>query len=81
MRKHTARMRRSTTSAMTRLMTFTSCTEAMTRKAITKATILLMFFLVVSVFVLPTFSTPRILVFSKMAKTMVKISRKGRMTS
>lgn len=78
-RKETARMRSKTILAMTSLTMATNLVEAMTRKAIVNAAMELRFFLVYS---LPSiFSMPRTRVFSKMAKTMVNTSKKGKTTS
>lgn len=78
-RKEMARMSNKTMFAMTSLTIETNFVEAMTRNAMVNAAIELRFFLVYS---LPSiFSIPKIRVFSKMAKTMVKTNRKGKTTS
>src|SRR3989344_3869462 len=58
-KKHTARINNNTTLAITSLITATNCVEAMTKKAVTKATIELRFFLVNSCPLI--FSKPKIL--------------------
>ncbi len=78
-RKKTARSKSMTMFAETLVIASTSRDEAMTKKEITNATIALRFFFgYVSP---PIFSVPRTFVFSKMAKTMVKVRRKGKTTS
>ena len=78
-KNETTKINNNTIFAITSLITATNLVEAITKKPITKATIELIFFLVTS---LPsTFSVPNTLVLSKIANTIVKTNRKGKITS
>src|SRR3989344_131510 len=78
-RKQMDTIKSKTTFATDSLIAATSRVDAITKNAATKATIEFKFFLVY--LTPPNSSVPKILVFSKTAKTIVKTRRNGRITS